>query len=73
MSDSVWVFRARSFGPMRPGTHRVIVIEANREWRHHDFATLDEAREYVADVEAESDDDGNRPIARIYDERFEVV
>ena len=67
----LWVQKAKAPGPLEAGHYRVVVIESDLENTHLDFADLDEAKRYADDAASETDD--NPPVARVFDDAFEVV
>lgn len=73
MTEDDWFESARSFGPMDEGVYRVVVLESNLDWKHRDFPSFQQARTYADDAAAEEDDDGNRPLARVFDDAFQAV
>ena len=61
---------ARAAGVVAVGYTRVLVVEPDARVHHRDFADLEEAMAYAADVRAEVEDDRGSPIAVLFDDQL---
>jgi hypothetical protein len=71
--DDGWISGiAHELGSVASGSYRTVVLESGGRVTHHDFASLESAKQFADDAASEDDNDSS-PMAYVLDSEFSIV